>query len=486
MNVNTTSTWIFEEEKGEIHRIATEIVVDRAASIEIMETVWKCAEGQEPLPIDRIITLETEKYIKCILTNAFLTQNNIEKKDRSELKKELYNYVRESIPKLPLNTTISEILVNLARAESYDPFEVPELNTTDELSQESKQDSSDVQFLKLEQELSFLTTNVITELLTPEIKESLKTIIPTACRDYLRSLLLRLNPLIRLGNATDPDSPAPLVKQVAWEYIGQTKDKNSLAEDNLFPQPLAGRDPADTQQMVVYLLSQLNFIERQSVLLSRFCGNGITDRDIARHIGISVEELEDIQRDAFSKMAENDTSEIQEDTSQSQDTSETENFVYVSEDDFLAHYEDTWSKPVRNFAAVMFGHPVYVSKIVNTVMQKANCFRTANKFDPDNAWQGEDKWIGLRQLTAKACRDFIIQLDKAPVAHTASSLWGKCLETLNFNEYRSLMLSTFFYQRDEGIRDIADILNQSDNDVKTDIQSALQKVVKKSRQLAIM
>ena len=175
-----------------------------------------------------------------------------------------------------------------------------------------------------------------------------------------------------------------------------------------------------------------------------------------------------------------------DDTSQSQDNTETEEYVDVSENDFLEHYDEIWNKPIKSFASLMFGNRVYVSKIVSTVQETANDLWTANKFDANAPWQGEGEWQGFRQLTADACRDFIIQLDKAPAAHTASSLCGKCLETLTFDEYRCFMLSTFFYKRDdEGIRDIADKLNLSDTDVKAHIQSALKKVVEKSRQLAI-
>ena len=120
MNVNTTNTWNFEEKKGEIRKIVTEIVVDRVASIKITETVAKCEAGQEPLPIDRIITQETNTYINRIFTNEFPIHNNIEEDGISKLKKKLNNLVRKSIDDLPLNTTISEISVSLARAESYE------------------------------------------------------------------------------------------------------------------------------------------------------------------------------------------------------------------------------------------------------------------------------------------------------------------------------------------------------------------------------
>ena len=58
----------------------------------------------------------------------------------------------------------------------------------------------------------FISTPSNPKNLTPEIKEYLKTTVPIACRDYFISLFLRLNPLIRLEKANDPDSPTTLVE----------------------------------------------------------------------------------------------------------------------------------------------------------------------------------------------------------------------------------------------------------------------------------
>ncbi len=490
MNIHSLNS-DFEAYKDEVLRIATEIVGDRVTSIKITETVRLCIEGQHS-PIDRILTQETNTYINRILTNEFRTQNNIKENDTSQLKSELNDYVRKSICDLPLNTKISEIMVILASAESYDPFQEPKQDPSNKLSPESDQDSP---FLKLEQELSHLTVNVITKLVTPENSIStrshpteirnLKTIVPTACRDYFTSLLAHLNPLIRIQeNANAPDSLTPLVKQVAWEYIGKPKRDNPLAKKHLFPQPLAGR-PADTQQMVVYLLSQLNFRQRQALLLSRFSEKGITDRDIARHIGISVEELS-INVEELEDILHTDTAAngqiSQDDTSQTQDNTETEEYVDISEDDFLKHYDVTFKNPIEAYASFMFGNRVYASKIASIIRREiANRIReSSNKFNPNKPWEGEGEWEGFRQLTADTCRNFIIQLNEESQIPIGSSLWGKCLETLTFNEYKCLLLFTFFYKRDEGIREVAGILNQSEADLQAFMQTSLKTVLKKS------
>jgi DNA-directed RNA polymerase specialized sigma24 family protein len=333
----------------------------------------------------------------------------------------------------------------------------------------------------LEQKLISKILEIFKTLIGQEPSESLTTIVRSTCCDYLRSLLFRLKPLLLLEK-TNPDPLTALVKQVAWEYIGNAKENNALAKDRLVPPPLTGRSPANLQQMDVYLLSKLDVPERQAVLLNRFRDDGITDRDIARHININVEALEDLHLSAEKKMNKDDT--------QWQDTRKTKEKI-LSETDFIEDFDNTWSKPVEAFATLMLGDPRHVSRISGAVLEKSLCSRA--QFNTDAAWEGHEKWPGFRQLTADACRDFIIKFDKKPAEYEKASLWQKCLATLTVDEYRCLMLSTFFYKRDD-TTDICAIVNKfkypntrtkaySQNKVQSHIQAALKKILERSQEV---
>ena len=456
MNVDTTLNYDDES----IRTLAEQIVEDSGASIEITKTVRLCQESEDTeKPVDQVLTQETQKYMNALLTDEIREQTNLRTEDTSWLEHLLKDPVRLHLRKLA-NVNISNIFIPFTYAESKNPYHALEQKLISEILEEFKL------------------------LIGEEPSESLTTIVRSTCCDYLRSLLVRLKPLLLLEeSAPAPDSPTALVKQVAWEYIGSAKD-NALAKKILVPKPLTGRSPANPQQMVVFLLSKLDVPERQAVLLYRFRDDGITDRDIARHININVEALEDLYLSAEKKMNEDDT--------QWQDTRKTEKIL--SETEFRKYFDNTWSKPVEAFATLMLGDRRHVSRISGAVLEKALCARAQFNTDAtDAAWEGHEKWPGFRQLTADACRDFIIKLDKKPAAYEKASLWQKCLATLTVDEYRCLMLSTFFYKRDD-TTDICAIVNKfkypntrtkaySQNKVQSHIQAALKKILERSQEV---
>ena len=455
MNIDTTH-WNFDHYADEIRKLAEQILIDSGASIDVTEIVRLCQESEDTeKPVDRVLTQETQKYMNALLTDEIREQTNLRTEDTSWLEHLLKDPVRLHLRELA-NVNISNIFIPFTSAESENPYHALEQKLISEI----------LEGFKL--------------LIGEEPSESLTTIVRSTCCDYLRSLLFRLKPLLLLEK-TDPDPLTALVKQVAWEYIGSAKE-NALSKDRLVPPPLTGCSPANPQQMVVFLLSKLDVPERQAVLLYRFRGNGITHRDIARHIDINVEALEDLHLSAEKKMSKDNTS-------QRQDTRKTEKIL--SETDFIEDFENTWSKPVEAFATLMLGDPRHVSRISGAVLEKSLCSRA--QFNTDAAWEGHEKWPGFRQLTADACRDFIIKLDKKPAAYEKASLWQKCLATLTVDEYRCLMLSTFFYKRDD-TTDICAIVNKfkypntrtkaySQNKVQSHIQAALKKILERSQEV---
>lgn len=427
---------------------------DNLAAARVIMRVQNCLrnDAQETRVfhgVERTLTTEIKKYI-----NSLITLGQVEPREEeaySGLESILRDVVQCKFPGVLISLLnkrdeidIGILFIALAKAEADDPI------------------------LQLHDRLINKTVKSF-ELLVG--REGIaRSVVADESRIFLTTLLRHLSALRKIENAAAPDRLTALVRKIAWEYIGQNANKDVLGRAKLAPYPRVGMR-VNTMEIGAFLLSALDFRERQIVLLSRF--SGVSKRDIARHLAINIEELDAGAERAFGKMRKH------AEGAPWWQSGQQETKTSLSEQEFEEKYKEIWQYQVWTLASIMLTHTEFADSVTKNVLIRAKNLLASGEFDTDAAWVGTDECPGFRRLTFEETFTFVKDVDRIPDCSETRPLWHKCIQALtDVDEFRFFILATFFLPRET----IASNLRLAPSPVDEKIQSALRKIVEKLRE----
>ena len=263
-------------------------------------------------------------------------------------------------------------------------------------------------------------------------------------------------------------SVSKVLQQVAEAYICTPPQFNRLASVTLTDSPVGGSPIQDRYAMPEWLLSGLDFDERQTWLLLRF----LDAHSVAEKLNRTKDRVDMLDRvDILFRQAQKKLEEHKEKTIWKDWKPKV--FGDGETCEIKEAYAKVWGPSVNKLAYIILADQKGAGVVVNRVGMLAEMFFK----------QGKSNWREFKTMTFEVCKEYLIQYserERRYVQPKRDDKWAKLVSELPVLEYKCVLLSIFYTARSAEI--IHKLLSKTVSQacIEECMTSGFQKIIKRS------